>query len=209
MRGFILGVIVTLVVLGGGIYAAAINGFLPANADSPPSAFETKTAMRSLHASIRRDDKGLTDPVAMNAASLSAGMKLYAQNCAVCHGAADGNPSKMAQGFYIGAPMLAKDGVTDDPEAETYWKITHGIRYTAMPAFGTTLSDTERWQITQFVAHMDKLPADVEAGWKAIPSAATFTVSSATSANGASSNTLSSPPAPSPVPSPTRNASSS
>ncbi len=173
MRGFILGIIVTLVAIGGGGYAAAVNGYLPANADSAPSGLETSVAHKALHASITKADAGLTDPVTMNDASLSAGVKLYAQNCAVCHGAADGKPSKLAQGFYIESPQLAKDGVTDDPEAMTYWKITHGIRYTAMPAFATTLSDEERWQIAQFVAHMDKLPPGVANEWKAVPSAAT------------------------------------
>jgi mono/diheme cytochrome c family protein len=55
----------------------------------------------------------------------------------------------------------------------TYWKLDHGIRFSAMPAFGSTLTSEQLWQITMFVARMDKLPAAVDAAWKKIPSAAT------------------------------------
>ena len=54
----------------------------------------------------------------------------------------------------------------DDPDGSIYWKITHGIRFTGMPAFGNTLSDQERWQIALFLKHMDKLPAGAKASWK-------------------------------------------
>jgi mono/diheme cytochrome c family protein len=53
--------------------------------------------------------------------------------------------------------------VTDDPEGETFWKVTHGIRLSGMPGFGSTLSDTERWQLTMLVAHADKLSPAVQA----------------------------------------------
>jgi mono/diheme cytochrome c family protein len=197
---FIIGIVATVVIGGVAAYELALNGYLvPPNADIPPSSLEASVAHKALHASVRREIAGMTDPVPMNAASMSAGVKLYAQNCAVCHGAADAKPSKLAQGFYIESPMLAKDGVTDDPEAETYWKLTHGIRFSAMPAFGTTLSDTERWQITQFVAHMDKLPAEVDAEWKRVPSVASLPVAGASSSTGSTSNELAPPTAPNPA----------
>ena len=63
--------------------------------------------------------------------------------------------------------------MTDDPVAVSYWKIKHGIRFTAMPSFAATLTDDQIWQLSMFVAQMDKLPPDVDAEWKAVPSAAT------------------------------------
>ena len=54
--------------------------------------------------------------------------------------------------------------VTDDPEGVTHWKVTHGIRLSGMPGFGSTLSDTQRWQLTMLVAHAGKLSPAVEAG---------------------------------------------
>jgi mono/diheme cytochrome c family protein len=51
-----------------------------------------------------------------------------------------------------------QDMVTDDPEGVTFWKVTNGIRLTGMPGFGSTLSETQRWQVTLLVSHADKLP---------------------------------------------------
>ena len=58
------------------------------------------------------------------------------------------------------------------PENVTYWKLAHGIRFSAMPAFGSTLSSDQLWQLTMFLSRMDKLPAAADAAWKRIPSAA-------------------------------------
>ena len=99
-------------------------------------------------------------------------MHLYAENCAICHGASDAKASNPAQGFYIEAPQFAKDGVEEDPEAASFWKVKHGIRFTAMPSFTTTLQDEEIWKIATFLKQMDKLPPTVDAKWKKVPSVA-------------------------------------
>ena len=88
------------------------------------------------------------------------------------HGASDAKPSNLAQGFYIEAPQLAKDGVEDDPEAVSFWKVKHGIRFTAMPSFAPTLQDEQIWKIAMFLKQMDTLPPAVEAEWKKVPSVA-------------------------------------
>lgn len=170
---FLAGIIVTLVVLAGAGYYAVTAGLVPANADTRPSDIETWVATTALRVALERDTKGLQNPVQVNDENLIAGVHLYAANCAVCHGASDAKPSNLAQGFYIDAPQLAKDGVEDDPEAVTYWKIKHGIRFTAMPSFTTTLKDDEMWKIAIFLKQMDKLPPAVDAEWKKVPSAAT------------------------------------
>jgi thiosulfate dehydrogenase len=50
--------------------------------------------------------------------------------------------------------------------------VKHGIRFTAMPSFTTTLQDDEIWKIAMFLKQMDKLPPQVEAEWKKVPSVA-------------------------------------
>jgi mono/diheme cytochrome c family protein len=42
-----------------------------------------------------------------------------------------------------------------------------------MPAFGGRLTDEQIWQVTQFLAHMDHLPAAVQSAWQQVPSAET------------------------------------
>jgi mono/diheme cytochrome c family protein len=165
---------VGLTVLAGllGAYLFIATGSMPANADSPPPAVERWIAHTSLRASIQREAPKGPNPQAFTDENLAAGIKLYAANCLVCHGAADGKASHIAQGLFQHAPQLAEDGVEDDPEGETYWKVRHGIRMTGMPAFSATLSDAQIWQLALFLKHMDALTPGAAAAWKALPSAA-------------------------------------
>jgi thiosulfate dehydrogenase len=151
-------------------------GLIPVNADTKPGAVERWVAMAALHAAVARDARGLHDPVAPTDSVLTAGVRMYHTHCAVCHGAADGKPSFVAQGLYQTPPQFAKDDVTDDPVEATYWKITHGIRLTAMPAYGKTLTSDQRWAIASFLRYQDSLPPGAEAAWKALPSAPGDTV---------------------------------
>ena len=165
-RGFLLGVGVTLLLLLAGAWGMVSFGLVPANADAEPSGLERWAAEKSLRATLARDAPKGENPVPPTEENLGAGMRLYAQNCAVCHGGADGSPSVVARGLYQKAPQLAKDGVEDDPPGVTYWKVAHGIRFTAMPSFGRTLTEQQVWQLTLFLSHMDKLPPSVEAAWR-------------------------------------------
>ena len=94
-----------------------------------------------------------------------AGARIFKQNCAVCHGMAEQPRASISKGMFPAPPQLfeKQDMVTDDPEGETFWKVTHGVRLSGMPGLGSTLSDTERWQVTTLVAHADKLSAAVQA----------------------------------------------
>ncbi len=172
MRGFVLGVVVTVVVALVAVFAVVNFGLMSASADHKPSRLERWAANRSLAATIARETAGMTDPLPARTTTCRAGVKLYATDCVFCHGAADAKTSAASSGLYIHAPQLADDGVEDDPEPMTYWKIAHGIRFTAMPSFGTTLTATQMWQLAQFLAKMDKLPPQVEAQWKSVRSAA-------------------------------------
>lgn len=169
-RGIVLGIVATLVVIVLLGYVGVELGMLPANADAKPSKMERWAARTSLRATIARQAPRTPNPVPLTDANLISGIKLYAANCAMCHGAADGNKSNVAAGLYQHPPQLANDGVEDDPEGETYWKVAHGIRFTGMPAFGHTLRDTQIWQIALFLKHMDSLPAGPERAWKAVKS---------------------------------------
>ncbi len=162
--------VLLLVILG---YAAVVGGVVPANADAKPPVVERWIANRSLHAAIDRGIEGLSDPLAVNDSTLTRGVRLYGTHCAVCHGTSDAEPSSIAKGLYQRPPQFAKHDVTDDSVAVTYWKITHGIRLTGMPAFAETLTAEQRWAVAAFLRHQGELPAHADEAWKALPSAAT------------------------------------
>jgi mono/diheme cytochrome c family protein len=168
LKGIVLGILLTVVLTAIAGYAIIRAGIMPANADEKPPGFERWAARTSLHATLRRSAPKVTDPLPATNDNLTAGVKLYAQNCAVCHGDSSANASNVAKGLYQKPPQLAKDGIEDDPDGVTYWKLSHGIRWTGMPAFGKTLSDKQIWQLTLFLKTMDHLPPPVEAAWKRV-----------------------------------------
>jgi len=169
-KGIIWGFVLTLLLGLIGGYFFISGGYFPANADGKPPAVEKWMARTSLHAALKREAPQTANPAAFNDQNLIAGIKFYAVNCAVCHGASDGMASHIAKGLYQHAPQLAKHGVEDDPEGETFWLVKHGIRLTGMPSFGSALTDEEIWQITLFLKHMDSLTPAADKVWKAVPS---------------------------------------
>ncbi len=153
-------------------YAAATLGLLPANADGKVPWLEKKIARKALHAAIDRQAPKGPNPLPLNDANLIAGIKLYAADCAMCHGAADGKDSHIAVGLYQQAPQLAKNNVYKDEFGEIYWKIKHGIRLTGMPAFSRTLSEDEIQKLSLFLQNIRALPPAAQKAWDAVPSAA-------------------------------------
>ena len=95
----------------------------------------------------------------MTDTNLIDGIKLYSDHCAICHGTQNGaaSASPVAIGLYPRPPQLATDGVEDDPEGVSFWKIKHGIRLTGMPSWNNSLTDQQIWTIALFLKHMDKL----------------------------------------------------
>ena len=108
--------------------------------------------------------------MALTDANLIAGIKLYAEHCSVCHGTARGDAARspIAKGEYPPPPQLATDGVEDDPEGWTFWKIQNGIRWTGMPAWRHSLSAQQIWTLALFLKHMDQLPPAVERVWQQV-----------------------------------------
>src|SRR5579872_1287970 len=165
MGKFILGVIVTLLVLILGGLGLAMLGLIPTNANAAPPRLERRIANSAVDASMERHAPRLTNPLPPNEQNLEDGMKLYTMNCALCHGGLDRKPSSLANSFYPPAPNLISDP-PDDPEWHVFYTIRTGVRYTGMPSWEKTLSEQEMWKITSLLSHMEKLPPAVQEYWK-------------------------------------------
>jgi mono/diheme cytochrome c family protein len=105
----------------------------------------------------------LARPPARNAADVSQGKLLFqSAGCAGCHGedGRGGVPMQDAKGDALAsrdltAPWTFRGG--SDPE-QVWLRVTTGLAGTPMPSFATTLSDTQRWQIVQYVASIARTP---------------------------------------------------
>jgi len=165
MGKFILGVIVTLVVLILGFLGAATLGFIPTHANVAPPRWEFRLANGAVDASMERHAPRISDPLAPSDQNYEDAMKVYTMNCAVCHGGLDRKPNSLGKSFYPPAPNLVSDP-PDDPEWHTFFTIRTGVRYTGMPAWDKTLSEQDMWKLTTFLSHMEKLPPAVQDYWK-------------------------------------------
>jgi mono/diheme cytochrome c family protein len=165
MRNFILGVVITLLVLILGGLAFALLGFMPTNCDSTPHHIEARIASSVLDASMERHAPRLSNPVPPADDNLIAGMKIYTMNCSVCHGTLDNKPSPLEHSFYPPPPQLILDPL-DDPEWHIYYAVRTGVRYTGMPAWNKALSQEDMWKVTGFLARIQKLSPAVQDYWK-------------------------------------------
>jgi mono/diheme cytochrome c family protein len=165
MRNFVLGVVITLLVLVLGGLGFALLGYLPTNADATPSHLEMRIAMTALDASMDRHAPRLNAPLAPTDENLIDGMKIYTMNCAACHGTLDNKRSMLEHAFYPPVPQVILDPL-DDPEWHIYYAVRTGVRYTGMPAWNKALSDQDLWKVTAFLSHLEKLPPAVQDYWK-------------------------------------------
>ena len=164
---FVLGIVTTIVLIGAGGYLFIRGGGVPMATSAPQLPLEKTVAKLALRASFK-GSLDLKNPLPADETNLMAGARVYRDQCIVCHAAAGVEHTAIAKGMFPDPPELfeMRDMVTDDPEGETYWKITNGIRLTGMPAFGKTLSDTQRWQLTTLLKQANKLPPAVQAAMR-------------------------------------------
>lgn len=169
LKGFVVGVLATVIVALVAGYVGLTQGLLiPPAADARPPRLERWLAGQALDNTIAREAPRQANPVAATDANYAAGIKLYQENCSACHGVPNQRPSTIAIGLYQHAPQLARHGVEDDDEGETFWKIQHGIRMTGMPSYGKSLTETQIWTLALFLKHMDALPPGPRKLWEAM-----------------------------------------
>jgi mono/diheme cytochrome c family protein len=165
MGKFILGVIVTvLIVILGGL-GLAMLGFLPTNANVAPPHLERRIANGAVDASMERHAPHVTDPLSPTDENFEDGMKIYTMNCAGCHGGLDRKPTSFGNSFYPPAPNLVSDP-PDDPEWHIFYTIRTGVRYSGMPAWDKTLREQDMWKLVSLLSHLEKLPPAVQDYWK-------------------------------------------
>lgn len=158
MGKFLFGLIVGLIVIPVGVYLYFSSGRAPVATSSAPMPFEKMLAGIALHARMSKE-MPKSVPISADEAAYVAGAQIYKDHCAVCHGLPGQAQTAIAQGMFPQPPKLMEGkGVTDDPPAESYWKVAGGIRMTGMPGFDKSLSTTQMWQVSLLLANADKLP---------------------------------------------------
>jgi mono/diheme cytochrome c family protein len=159
-----LAIAVTAAAVVAGAMAAFIAfGVYDIGADAPHTkpVFQLISALRDRSIMVRA--KAITPPADLASPDrVALGAHLYGGLCVSCHLGPELPRTDLSRGLYPKAPPLAY-GNTLTP-AQTFWIVKHGIKLTAMPAWGKTHSDAEIWDLVAFLRKMpDMDPAQYQA----------------------------------------------
>nr|NUR36675.1 cytochrome c [Sphingomonas sp.] len=149
-------VLIVLLVFAAVVGAVVYLGFYNIGADAPHSRFvysaleELRARSIASHARDVAVTAKLEDPK-----RIAAGAGLYAEMCTGCHLGPGVERSELSQGLYPAAPELARGD--DLSPAEQFWTIKHGVKLTAMPAWGKTHNDELIWDMVAFIRQMPKM----------------------------------------------------
>jgi glucose/arabinose dehydrogenase/cytochrome c5 len=91
----------------------------------------------------------LKNPYAGQDAAVAVGAKLYATNCASCHGASGQGTGNV--------PPLTEGAIRTAPDGEVFWFITTGSIKNGMPPWNA-LPEEQRWQIVSYLKTLKNTP---------------------------------------------------
>ena len=150
---FVLLLLFALAAFGGAfVYAGVYN----IGADEPHSKLVYNTLDKFRERAIKHHARDIGVPADFNDPKrLATGAGLYTEMCTGCHLGPGVEKSEMSQGLYPPAPELAR-GINHSP-AEMFWIIKHGVKLSAMPAWGKTHSDELIWDMVAFAKALPKM----------------------------------------------------
>ncbi|MDR5751302.1 MULTISPECIES: cytochrome c [unclassified Caballeronia] len=130
------------------------SGSYNVGADAPhwPLTYRILQTFRSR--SVDAHAKGIAPPNLEDPQLILKGAGQYASMCVKCHLAPGVKDSELAPGLYPHPPELAKADL--DPRS-TFWVIKHGLKMSAMPAWGLSHDDETIWSMVAFVRKLPKM----------------------------------------------------
>nr|WP_299912588.1 cytochrome c [Sphingomonas bacterium] len=145
-----IALLVLAILFGGFVF----SGFYNIGADAPHSRIVAWTLEQVRDRAVIHHAGALSAPADLrDPTRVAAGAGLYAEMCSGCHLAPGMAKTEISQGLYPSAPEFAHD--LDRSPAEAFWAIKHGVKLSAMPAWGKTHDDRLIWDM---VAFLQKLP---------------------------------------------------
>jgi mono/diheme cytochrome c family protein len=157
MKKFILGFLITIVLVPAGLAGYLRLGLADVRGDVHAPAWQSALMHFAVRASVRRRAPRTQNPPSHTDADLIAGGKLYLDGCAGCHGGLASRP--LTRPLFTPPPRFALVG-TPYSESESFWIIKHGIRRTGMSAYGD-YTDRQIWALAEFAKGMKDLPPSV------------------------------------------------
>jgi mono/diheme cytochrome c family protein len=89
------------------------------------------------------------NPVAASQSAISAGQKIYSKTCAMCHGKTGDADGPAVIELNIHPAKLSDPKLATESDGALFWKITTGKK--PMPTYGKRLSETDRWNLVNYI----------------------------------------------------------
>ncbi|HET6434038.1 cytochrome c [Dyella sp.] len=156
LRSLFLGVLATVLLLAVGAVAFVWSGRYDIGADAPHTrpVFALMQALRER--SIRAHAADLVVPDLADPQLVLKGAGQYAAMCTQCHLSPAMAESEIHPGLYPQPPNLSRMRV--DPK-QAFWVIKHGIKMSAMPAWGASHDDATIWSMVAFLQQLPGMSA--------------------------------------------------
>jgi len=156
MKSVVITVIVTLAALAGLAWLFAATGTFQVSAIPREPSTAASFLGYVMDHSVQAHAKGLSAPDLDRPEMVAEGAHHYRALCQQCHGGPGVKPEELAKGLDPEAPDLAKTA-DDWSSGELFWITRNGIRMSAMPAWKTTDTDQELWEVVAFVRKLSKM----------------------------------------------------
>lgn len=148
----------TAAVAGAAVLAAGVilySGVFNVAADSPhwEAASRVIELVRDRSIAVRADGQAVPD--LEDRGLIATGAEHYAEMCTGCHLAPGMTNTELRQGLYPVPPDFT--AARSLQPAEAFWVIKHGIKMSAMPAWGHTHDDQTIWAIVAFLQQLPTL----------------------------------------------------
>jgi mono/diheme cytochrome c family protein len=154
--GLVIAAVLAVGVIGAGLFVE--SGLYDIGADDHHTKIVLAMIEQLRERSVGVRARAVEVPPLEDPKRVMAGAQRYAALCVGCHLAPGVTKSDIRPGLYPHPPNLAKEDTKDTQRA--FWTIKHGIKMSAMPAWGKTLDDAAIWDIVSFIRKMPDMSAD-------------------------------------------------
>ena len=165
MRAIVRTVLITLVL----VVAVCVVAFLylrtvGIGTRPAPGPIERRVANAIRALALPREVKTRPNPVPASADARTRGMEHFARYCAMCHANDGSGLNAPIAGVFPPPPDMRSETTQGLTDGEIFYIIENGVRFTAMPAFGTGKEDPKgeelAWQLVHFIRHLPQISPD-------------------------------------------------
>jgi mono/diheme cytochrome c family protein len=158
LKKIILTLVVVVIVVALGLPIFIYTGSYNVSTINHDNAFINWWFNAGIKRSIVAHAREIKAPDLDNPAKVQEGFSHYNEMCVQCHGAPSKPPGEIAKGLWPQAPDLSK-AMSDWTATQLFWITKNGIKFSAMPGWGPTHTDSQIWAMTAFLQKLPKLSA--------------------------------------------------